>query len=130
MEKLVADADHTDALTSIAECLRTADQQHVVVGVAGHGRLVRWFERYAQVFAEIHGEVSQVFHHNGIILGGQCANCLQLALCQADPRGVVGIGIDNSADVTLAEIALEFGLQLVATEVIDIECLVLHALHL
>ena len=127
MEELVADAGDTDTLTGIAEGLGAGDEKHIVVGIAGDGGLIRGLERCGEVLAEVHGEVSKVFHDDGIVLGGELTDGLQFLLTQTDPRGVVGVRVDDGADVTLLEVAIEFGAELVAAVVVDIEGLVLHA---
>ena len=127
VEELVAYAHHADALAGIAEGLRAADEQHVVVGIATHRRLVGRLEGHAEVLAEVHGEVCQVLHDDGVVLCCQLADGLQFLLVQTDPCGVVGVAIDDGADVALPEVALHLGTELVATEVIDVEGLVLHA---
>ena len=91
MEQLVADAHHADALAGIAECLRARDEQHVVIGIVSHTGLIGCLKGLAQVLAEVHGKVGQVFHHYDVVLRGQTAYLLQFLLAQADPRRVVGI---------------------------------------
>ena len=130
VEERVADADDADALAGIGERLRAADEQHIIVRVAGHRGLVGRLERHTEILAEVHGEVSQVLHHDGVVLRRQFADGLQLALREAHPRGVVGIRIHDGADVALLEIALQLAAQLRAAEIIDVEGLVVHALHL
>ena len=130
VEQLVADAHHADALASIAESLRAADEEHVVVGIVSHAGLIGRFEGHAQVLTEVHGEVGQVLHNHTVVFRGQRANDLQLLLSEAHPRGVVGVRIDDGADIAFRQIALQLRTEFLATEVIDIECLVLYALHL
>ena len=130
VEELVADAHHTDALAGIREGLGAADEEHIVVCIARHRGLVGRLKRHTQVLAEVHSEVGQVFHHDGVILRRQLADGLQLALREAHPRGVVGVGIDDGADIALLEVALQLAAQLRAAEVIDVEGLVVHTLHL
>ena len=130
MEQLVRDTGHTNTFTGIAECLGTTDQQHVVIRIACHGSLIRWFKRHTQVLAEIHGKVSQVLHHNHIILRSQLTNRLQFILIETDPRRVVGITIHDGADITLIQIRHQLVVQLLSTVVIHIEGLVLPAHHL
>ena len=129
-EELVADAHHADTLTCIRESLRAADEQHVVVCIASYCWLIGRFERNAQVLAEVHREVGKVFHDDAVVLCCQLADSPQLALRKTNPRGVVGVGIDDGTDVAFCHVALELSTQLVATIVIDIEGFVLHALHL
>ena len=130
MEQLVADAHHSNTLACIAKGLRTRDEQHVVVGIAGYSRLIRRLEGHAEVLAEIHSEIGKVLHDDGIVLRSQLTNGAQLVLRQAHPRGVVGVAIDDGTDVALAKIALDFRSQPLTTIVVDIEGLVLHALNL
>ena len=87
-------------------------------------------ERCREILTEVHCEVSEILHHDGIVFRSELANHLQLLLSQTDPRGVVGIGIDDGADVALLEIALEFRTEFISTIGIDIEGLILHAHHL
>ena len=84
-EQLIADAYHANAFAGIAECLRSADEQHVVVGVAGNGRLVGRLERHAQVLAEVHRKVCQIFHNDCIVLCGQFTYRLQFGFRHAYP---------------------------------------------
>ena len=109
MEQLVRDARHTDALTGIAECLGTGDEQDVVVCIVGYRWLIGCLERFAEVLAEVHGEVGKVFHDDDIILGGQFTDGLQFLFRHANPGRIVGVGVDDGADVALAEIALQLG---------------------
>ena len=96
VEQFVADAHHTDTLASIAERLRAADEQHVVVGIAAYGGLEGRFEGNAQILAEVHSEVGQVFHHDDIILCSQVSDGLELLLVQAYPCGIIRIRIDRA----------------------------------
>ena len=130
MEQGIGYTSHTDSLTGIAECLRAADKQHIVVCIAGDGSLIGWLERCGEILAEVHGEVCQIFHHDGIVFGSQRTDHLQLLLPQTDPRGVVWVGVDDGTDVPLRKIALQFRTEFVATIVIDIESLILHTHHL
>ena len=57
-------------------------------------------------------------------------NHLKFLLAQAYPRRIVGVGIDYCANVTLLQIALHLRPELVSTEGVDVERLVLHAHHL
>ena len=130
VEQFVAYAGNAYPLSGIAESLRPADKQDVVVGIVCHGRLVRRLERTAHVLTEVHCEVCQVFHYDGIILRCQLADGAQLVVGEAHPRGVVGVRVDYGADVSLLEIALELWPQLVAAIVIHVKRLVGNALHL
>ena len=130
VEQLVGDTSDTDTFSSIAEGLGAADEQHVVVGITGNSGLIRRLERCGEILAEVHGKVSEILHHDGIVLGGQFTDGLQFLLTQTDPRGVVGVGVDDGADVALLEVALEFVAEFLAAIVIDIEGLILHAHHL
>ena len=130
VEQLVADTCHSDALACITEGFGSADEQDIVVGVAGDGGLIGWFKRCAQVLAEVHGEVGEVFHHDGVVAGGQLSDGLQLAFCQANPGWVVGVGIDDGADVAFRQVTLQLRAELIAAEVVHIEGLVANALHL
>ena len=125
VEQLVGYTGNTNTFACITECLGTTDEQHVVIGIACHGGLIRRLERYAEVLTEIHGEVSQVFHHNHIILRSQFTDGLQFILIEADPRGIVGVTIYDSADVPFAEVRLQFRTEFVTTEIIYIERFVL-----
>ena len=58
MEQRIGDADHANTLASIAECLRAADKQHIIIGIAGNGGLIRRLERLREILAEVHSEVS------------------------------------------------------------------------
>ena len=100
-EQSIADTYHTNALASIAECLAATDKQHIVVRVAGHRWLVGSLERCAQVLAEIHGKIGQVFHHDGVVFGGQFADSLQFVFIETNPRRVVGVAIYHGADIAL-----------------------------
>ena len=130
MEQCIADANHTDTFAGIAECLRTTDKQHVVISISCHSGLIWCLERCRQVLTEVHCKVSKVFHHYYVVLCCKLTDNLQLLLTQTDPRWVVGVRINYGADVSLAQIALELGLQLVATIVVHVEGLELHAHHL
>ena len=130
MEKFVGDTGHADTFTGITEGLTATDEQHIVVGVAGHRSLIRRFERRTEVLAEVHSEIRQVLHHYHIVLRSQFADSLQFLLAQTDPRRVVGIAIHDGADVALGKITLQFGTQFVTTIVVNIERLVFHAHHL
>ena len=127
MEQLVRDTGHTNTFASIAEGLGTRNQQDVIIRIATYRGLIRCLERYAQILAEVHGEVRQVFHDDGVILCSQASDGLQFLLVQTNPRRVVGIRIDNGTDVALREIALQLGSELVATIVVNVEGLVLDA---
>ena len=130
MEQLIANAHNTNTLTSIAECLRTTDKQHVVVSIASHSGLIWSLERFRQVLAEVHCKVSQVFHHYSVVLCSQFTNNLQFFLTQANPRWVVGVTVNYGADVALTHVALEFSLELIATIVVHVEGLELYAHNL
>ena len=88
-----------------------------LVRIVCHRRLVRRLERFAQVLAEVHGKVGEVFQHNDVILGCQFADDAQLFFFQANPAGVVGIGIDDGGDIAFAEVTFQLRFQLVATVV-------------
>ena len=130
MEQGIGDTGNTDTLTRITECLRATYEQHVIVGITGYSSLIRRLERCREILAEVHCEVSEILHHDGIVFRSELANHLQLLLSQTDPRGVVGIGIDDGTDVALLEIALKFRTEFISTIGIDIEGLILHAHHL
>ena len=130
MEQGIRDTRDTDTLTGIAESLRTADEQHIVVGIAGNGSLIRWLERCGEILTEVHREICEVFHHDDIVFRRQLTDHLQLLLTQTDPRRIIGVGIDDGTDVSLREITLELCSELVTTIVIDIEGLILHTHHL
>ena len=85
MEQRIGDADHANTLASIAECLRAADEQHIIIGIAGNGGLIRRLERLREILAEVHSEVSKVFHHDDIVLRSQLANGLKFLLTQTNP---------------------------------------------
>ena len=95
----VADAGHADALTCIGEGFRARHCQDVFVGVACHGGLIGGFEGVTQVSAEIHGEVGQVFENDAVVLVGQTGDAFQFLFVEAYPRGVVGVRIDDAADI-------------------------------
>ena len=42
-------------------------KRQVIVRIVCHRRLVRRLERFAQVLAEVHGKVGEVFQHNDVI---------------------------------------------------------------
>ena len=86
-----------------------------------HGRLVRRLKRFAQVLAEVHGKVGEVFQNNDVILGCQFANDAQLFFFQANPAGIVRVGIDDGRDITLAEVTFQFRFQLAATVVVYVK---------
>ena len=130
MEQFVRYTCHTNALASIAEGLGAGNQQDVVIRIVGHRGLIGSFEGLGQILSEIHSKVGQVFHDDGIILGSQLAYRLQLTLRHTYPGRIVGIGVDDGADVALAEIAFQFVVQLVATIVVHIERLILYTLYL
>ena len=100
VEELVADAGHGNTLARIAESLAATDEQHVVVRVAAHRRLVGRLERLAQVLTEVHGKVGQVLYHHSVVARGQLADGLEFLLVEAHPRGIVGIAVDDAADVS------------------------------
>ena len=102
-EELVADASQRHSLAGIAEYLRGREHQDIVVGIMRHGRRIRRLERMSHIATEIHTEVSQVLHHDDIVLGGQFANNRQLFFFQANPRRVVRIGIDDSSYIALCQ---------------------------
>ena len=130
MEQHVGNTRHTDAFASIAESLTSADEQDIIIGISGNGYLVRRLKRRAQILAEIHGEICQILHHDHIVLGGQFAYYLQFFFTQADPRWIVGVAIDDGADVALFQIALQLSFQLVAAIVVYVKGLVFDAHHL
>ena len=107
MEQLVTDASHSDALSSITECLGTTDEDDVVVRVVSHRWLIRRFESLAEILTEIHGKVGEVLHHNRVVLRCQTANGAQLLLVQANPCRVVRIAVENGTDVSLREVAFQ-----------------------
>ena len=119
--QFVRNAADTDTLTGIAESFGTGNEQHVIVRIVCHRRLVRRLERFAQVLAEVHGKVGEVFQHNDVILGCQFADDAQLFFFQANPAGVVGIGIDDGRDIAFAEVTFQLRFQLVATVVIYVK---------
>ncbi len=127
--ELITDTCHTDALTSVAECLRTADEQDVVVRVVGHRRLVGRMVR-TDVTTEVHGEIGQILHNDAIVSCSQFADSTQFLVRQANPRRIVGIGINNGADVAIAEVALQFRAKFLATEIVDIKRFIFRTLHL
>ena len=53
----------------------------------------------AQVSAKVHREVSQVLQNDAVVLVSQARDTLQLFFVEAYPRWVVGIRIDDAADV-------------------------------
>ena len=107
VEEFVADTGHADAFAGIAESFRTADEQDVVIGVVGDTGLIGCLKRRAQVLAEIHGEISKVFHDDDVILVCQISYRAQFFIGHADPCRVVGVAIDDSADVSAFQIALQ-----------------------
>ena len=70
MIQLVGDRCYTDALSRVTESFRTGDLHDVIIRVTGDGCLIRRLERTAQVFAEIHGEVSEVLDDDYIVFVG------------------------------------------------------------
>ena len=93
-------------------------------------RLVGSLKGLRQVLTEVHGEVGQVFHDDGVIFCGQFANGFQFLLCQANPCRVVGIRVDDGTYIALSQIALQLVAELVAAVVVHVEGLVFHSLHL
>ena len=79
--------------------------------------------------AEVHPEVGEVLEHEHVILVGELADDLEFFLGEADPGGVVGVGVDDGVDVTLLEVAFEFGTEFLAAVLIHVEGLVLEAEH-
>ena len=130
MEQLVTDTSHTNAFASITESFGTRNQQHVVICISTYRRLIRWLKGYTKVLAEVHSKVSQILHYNGIILGGQSSNSLQLVFVQTNPSRIIRIGIDDGTDVTILQITLHLGTQFLTSEIIDIKGFVLNTHYL
>ena len=130
MEKLITNASDSDALTCIAERLGTTDEQNIIVRVVSHRWLERWLERLTEILTEIHSEISQVFHHDGVVFRCQTSDGAQFLLAQTNPCGIVWIAIKDGANVSLGKIAFEFRTQFLTTEIIHIEGLIFHTLHL
>jgi len=122
--EFVRDAAHADALSGVAERLRAGDEQDVVVRVACYGGLEWRLERAAQVLAEVHCEVGEVFQHDDVVLCGQSADDAQLLVLEAHPAGVVRVGVDDGGDVSTAQVAFQLLLQAVAAIVVDVERLI------
>ena len=127
--ELVGDARHTASLAGIGEGLRGRNPQHVVVRVAGHGGLEGRLERMREVAAEVHGEVSQVLQHDDVVLRGQLSDAPELFLREADPRGVIRVGIDDGRDVALGDDLLQLGDEVLSAIAVDVERFVLDAEH-
>ena len=119
--EFVGDCGYGDALTGVAEDLRTREHQDVVVRVAGDGGLERRLAGAAQLFAEVHAEVGEVLHDDRVVLRRQPADDLQFLFREADPRRVVRVGVDDRRDVALAQIAFELLAQLLGAVVVDVE---------
>ena len=130
MEQFVGNARHTNTLTGITEGLAAANQKYIVVGIAGNGSLIRRLKGNAQVLAEVHGKIGEVFHHYYIVAGGQLTNHLQFLFVQANPCRVIRVAIHNGTDVSLFKIALQLCFKLRTAVIINIECFELHAHHL
>ena len=99
MEQSIGDTGNTDTFTCITESLGTTDKQHIVICITGYGSLIRRLERCRKILTEVHGKISQILHHDGIVFRSELTNHLQFLLTQTDPRGVVGVGIHDGADV-------------------------------
>ena len=96
----------------------------VVAGGYGMGSK-EGFDMLFELAKEIHGEVGQVLKHDGAVLGCQCAYGLQFFFVEAHPRWVVGVAVDDGGDVAFFQVAFDFRPQLVATEVVYVETLIL-----
>ena len=83
----------------------------------------------AQIFAEIHGKVSQVFQNDAVVLVSQHGDALQFLLVEAHPRRVVGVGIDDAADVATSQNLLQLLNERLATIVVNIQSEMLQANH-
>ena len=127
MIEVVAYAGDTYALACVGEGLGTGDGEYVVVGIACDGRLIWCFKGVREVAAEVHGEVCEVFKDDKAVLCGQTAYALEFLFVEADPRGVVGIGIDDAADVVLRYDFFQFVYECRAAIAVDVKADMLQA---
>ena len=122
--KFVGDGGDADALSGVAKCLGAGDLQDVIIGIATDAGLVRRFERTTQIFAEVHREVGEVLDDDDVVFLSHFRQNLQLIFCQAEPRGVIRVGIDDRRDAPALEVAFQLVAELFAPEIIDIERIV------
>ena len=108
---LVGEDEQGDALAGVAEGLGAGDHQRVIVGVFADGGLEGRHTGRGDVVTEVHTEIGEVFEHEHIVLVGEFADDLEFLFGKADPGGVVGVGVDDGVDVSLLEVAFQFGAQ-------------------
>ena len=117
----VGNAAHADALAGIAEGLAAAHQEHIVVGVTGHGGLIRRFKGGAEFLAEIHSKVGKIFEHDAIVLGSQRTDDAQLVFVEAHPTRIVRIAIDNGGNATALQVTFQLRAQALPSIFIHVE---------
>src|SRR5574344_430264 len=130
MEQFITDTGHTDTFAGIAECFTATDEQNIIIRVSRHSRLVWWMIRFTQILTEVHGKISQVFHHDCIILGSQRSYRLQFLFIQTNPSRIIRVAIYDCTNIAVLQITLQLSPQLITPIVIYIKCLIFHALHL
>ena len=126
---LVGEDEQGDALAGVAEGLGAGDHQRVIVGVFADGGLEGRHTGRGDVVTEVHTEIGEVFEHEHIVLVGEFADDLEFLFGKADPGGVVGVGVDDGVDVSLLEVAFQFGAQFLAAVLIHVEGLIFEAEH-
>ena len=90
---------------------------------------IRWLKRMSHIGAEIHAEIGQIFHHNHIVFCGKFAYNFQLGIFKAYPCRVVGVGVNDSCDITVGQHALQLVAQRLASIVVDVKFNPLRTYH-
>ena len=75
------------------------------------------------IATEVHTEVSQIFHHDDIVLCSQSADDSQLLLLKTYPGGIVRVGVYDGSNVSAFKDTLQLVVQRLSTVVIDVKLL-------
>ena len=119
--EFVGDCCYTDALAGIAEGFGTGDLQDVIVRVACDCCLIRRLKRFSEWLAEVHGEVGEVFDYNRVVFIRHLSDNLQFFFFQAEPGGIVGIGVDHGGYVSFGKILFQYFTQLFSAVFVNVE---------